>query len=274
MRDNHQDDIQIQIIHSRVCEGLSASSTAYRHHRFPRHFHDHYSIILIEEGINEGFTEKVKYKVQAGGIIVINPGELHAGNSFENAYHQFKSLRVEADFLNTLYRKNHFIQKGDIYFQNHPIHQPALASQFRKIYAQLVNKSSKLQLSTTINQFFISLVKDYSNQAFAFNLESKNSPALERAKAFIQAHYQDNISLDDLSQHAYLSRFYLIRQFKKQYGLSPFAYLRNLRIEKAKQLLRGHFSISEIAHEVGFFDHSHFIRHFKKIEGTLPSNFR
>ena len=102
MRDYPFKDIRINYLTTSRYDGVSANSTEYSQFHFPRHFHDHYSTLFVEEGVNEGFTEGVSYKVPKGGILIINPGELHAGNSYQDKYLKFKSLRIEESFLEKL----------------------------------------------------------------------------------------------------------------------------------------------------------------------------
>lgn len=267
-------DIQIKHFGHKIYEGLSFGHTAYTHYQFPKHFHNHYTILLIEQGVNEGFTEKVNYKIGKGGILIINPGELHAGTSFENQYLKFQSLRISAQFIHEICRKHEIQIRGDIIFQNSPIYDVHLTQQMYRLLMQRGESTNFLQTETHHTELFSSLLFKYSNQQ---NCETETKPAkktIEKAKAYLYENYQNNILLQDLAEHAGLSRYHLIRQFKKYYGLSPFQYLRNLRVEKAKELLQLHYPITQIALEVGFFDHSHFLRNFKKIEGISPSGLR
>lgn len=110
-------------------------------------------------------------------------------------------------------------------------------------------------------------------------LESKQQEAtkdtLNRLKEYLDTHYTDKISLDELSAGFFINKFYLTRVFKEQFGQSVNSYITGRRITKAKQLLRfSDMSIEEIAGECGFTDANYFSRTFKKIEEITPGAFR
>jgi AraC-like DNA-binding protein len=83
----------------------------------------------------------------------------------------------------------------------------------------------------------------------------------------------ENISLAELASFAYLSRFHLIRVFKKHTGLPPHAYLEQIRVNRAKELLKSGMPIIDTAYELGFVDQSHLTKTFKKFAGTTPGQF-
>jgi len=95
-----------------------------------------------------------------------------------------------------------------------------------------------------------------------------------RSKHFIDSHFSENISLDEIARDAALSKFHFIRLFKKYYGQTPYQYLTGLRIAKAKELLQTGLSVSETCYRLGFSSLSSFTGFFKKIIGLTPHGFR
>ena len=71
-----------------------------------------------------------------------------------------------------------------------------------------------------------------------------------------------------------LSRFHLIRVFQRRYGLTPFAYQRTRRIEKARAVLRTGSAIADVAAAAGFSDQSHLGRSFRAVMGSTPGEYR
>jgi len=84
----------------------------------------------------------------------------------------------------------------------------------------------------------------------------------------------ENVGLDELAATAGVSRFHLIRVFQRRYGLTPFAYQRNRRIEKAREVLRAGRSIADAAAAAGFSDQSHLGRSFRAVMGSTPGEYR
>ena len=98
---------------------------------------------------------------------------------------------------------------------------------------------------------------------------------LQRAEEYIYEHLEHNLSVTAMAQILQMSPYYFSRLFKQSTGLSPHQYLLKCRVEHAKQLLKTtNLSIAVVATQVGFVDHSHFARHFKRQVGILPRQFR
>ncbi len=94
-------------------------------------------------------------------------------------------------------------------------------------------------------------------------------------KHYLETNYQEKISLDSLAEEFYVNKFYMTRIFKKQYGVSIVNYLTQVRITRAKQMLRfTDMPIETISQECGMNDANYFSRVFRKVEGTSPGEFR
>ena len=105
---------------------------------------------------------------------------------------------------------------------------------------------------------------------------TNTEPAIiRRAKEFIQEHYSEKLTLEQVAKQVNASTFYFCKMFKKVVGLNFTEYVSRIRIEKAKTLLLNRqLRISEIAFEVGFESLTHFNRIFKKILGVSPTEYR
>jgi AraC-like DNA-binding protein len=101
----------------------------------------------------------------------------------------------------------------------------------------------------------------------------KQSISLKAARAFIEAHFDEPVTLAQLAALSALSVSRFATVFRQQYGSSPYRYLCGLRIQRAQTLLLEGVPGSVVATEVGFFDQSHFGRHFKRCCGMTPSMF-
>lgn len=100
-------------------------------------------------------------------------------------------------------------------------------------------------------------------------------PEVNRVIQHLWEHYRDNIRVADLAKLVSMNVDYLSTVFGKKTGMTPIAYLQNIRVEQAKQLLlRSRLSVGEVASETGFTDDAYFIRLFKRITGQTPSAFR
>ncbi len=96
---------------------------------------------------------------------------------------------------------------------------------------------------------------------------------LDQARAFIEAHFDEPLTLKQMAVPAALSISRFATAFRERFGSSPYRYLCGLRIQHAQSLLLAGVPSVAVATEVGFFDQSHFGRHFKRMCGMTPSTF-
>lgn len=105
--------------------------------------------------------------------------------------------------------------------------------------------------------------------------QSKNETSGSRIAAFLEENYASSVTLDSLAEHFHFSRNHVINIFKSEYGMTPFEYLRKIRINEAKRLLEiTSESAEKIAVGCGFNDYAHFYKIFKKYECLSPKEWR
>ena len=93
--------------------------------------------------------------------------------------------------------------------------------------------------------------------------------------AYIEAHYMEDLSVQDLSERFSYSEAYFCKRFKQVYGKSFVSYLTEYRIERAKELLRnGSISIRAAGKAVGYPDPNYFAKVFRRVTGKSPSDYR
>ena len=99
------------------------------------------------------------------------------------------------------------------------------------------------------------------------------SRGIRQAVAFIESSFAQPVSLATLAATAGLSVSRFATVFRREVGISPHRYVCLVRIQHAKRLLRDGVRPSAVASEVGFFDQSHFGRHFRRAVGVTPGHF-
>lgn len=98
---------------------------------------------------------------------------------------------------------------------------------------------------------------------------------LQKAVDYLQDHYQEQVTLNEVAEHVYVSTYYISRMFKKELGRNFVDYLNEIRIHKAKELLKNvKYKTYEVAEMVGIPDPHYFSKLFKKYEGLTPTEYR
>jgi AraC family transcriptional regulator len=145
------------------------------------------------------------------------------------------------------------------------------------------DEGAKLYAESLANILAVHLLRNYAQRRAGQIAEGGNVRQLPQSRAvadairFIQDHYAEPITLEDISAHVHLSPYHLARLFKQATGDSPHHYLIQVRLTSARALLSagsGQRSLAEIAAAVGFSDQSHLTRHFKRQFGVTPKQLR
>ena len=97
---------------------------------------------------------------------------------------------------------------------------------------------------------------------------------IERACAYMEEHYTELICLEQICRQAGLSKSTLLRAFTAEKGITPYCYLENIRIGKARKLLEQGVTPVEAALRTGFSDQSHFTNYFTRFIGLSPGVYR
>jgi AraC-like DNA-binding protein len=124
----------------------------------------------------------------------------------------------------------------------------------------------------------ILIIRLMRNTALAIQAESQVTTGNHQCAAvrrYIDLHFKDSLTLEQLSEEAHINKYYLSHAFKREYGISPINYLISRRINESKYLLtETDLSMSQIAQLLGFSSLSYFSQSFRKTQGVSPMEFR
>lgn len=138
-------------------------------------------------------------------------------------------------------------------------------------------RSSDYMRDMLINEQLSTLIRLI--MSYSWHPEDKKAApkrtSVNEVKEYLDQHYAEKVSLDELSCRFFIDKYYLTKTFKSQFGLPISSYIQNIRITKAKQLLRfSEKTVEEIGYEVGMDNPAYFSRVFKNVEGVSPKTYR
>lgn len=242
---------------------------------FTRHSHEDFPLGVIEEGAL-GFDYRGERLIASEGTInLANPGEAHTGEAAIESGWAYRMFYFELEFVQNIASEIAGRPSDIPFFTSGILEDPQLAGQLRRLhYALEQDDAPKLESESLLLSIFTTLMTRHSDSPPAIRAAGNEHQAVRRAKEYIEQSCAENITLEDLAGVAYLSPFHLSRVFLDETGLPPHAYLTQVRIIKAKELLAQGWAISEVAYELGFVDQSHFHRRFKAIVGMTPGQYR
>lgn len=140
----------------------------------------------------------------------------------------------------------------------------------RQFEEKCCNSSSIEMLTVTLKEFATGLMQEM----LEVRREDSSRP-VRLAKQYIQNHYNEQLTLEEVSEKVSLTPAYFSILFKKETEVGFAKYLMNVRMEQAKTLLReSEYSVAEICKKVGYNDIKHFVHTFEKLVGVKPAAYR
>jgi len=235
--------------------------------QFTKHFHDTYTIGITHDGMFKSIFENKTFYLYKHAIKIINPGEVHGGDS--NSW-KYTNFYPSIDFVSEIYEQIFFEKRSPI-FTCHTIEDPTLYKLLLDFFMNIYHNEDKLKVESSLIEALSYLIKKYAHTTKRYEPIFNNKPIIKDSLEFIQDSLDSNISLDDLASNSNLSKYHFLRTFKNDVGLTPHQFILIKRIEKAKELISKGVNLNEVAFHTGFSDQSHFNRNFKKIYGYSPS---
>jgi AraC-like DNA-binding protein len=247
-------------------------------HSFPRHAHRYYCIGIIDQGLRKYSSGSRTETIGAGSSLWINPDEVHACNPVDKKGHYYRILCLKPDYFKRLFSGNARTldfdenRQNNLFFKTNIIKNQALYYQLAILFTTLEQSGSILEKESALLQSFACLLQ---GDGFLIHSPIKNeSNAIYTVRDFLELHYMENVSIDQLVTLTGLSPYYLIRLFQNKVGLSPHYYQTQIRIKQAKRKLVQGESIVDVALETGFNDQSHFTKFFKRLTGLTPGEYQ
>ena len=250
----------------------AGSLQAHAPHISHRSYLDSYLFILVEHGSGTVTVQGQNYSLSAGDGVCINCSKPYAHSTTEDPW-SLQWAHFNGPTMNAIYQK-YLERSGSVLF--HP-EEPAVYAQILQALSDAALSDSyvrDMEIHQNLSSLLTQIMKDCWNPEITKPNSSPNSNT-EMLRSYLSEHYMEKISLDELSSTFFLSKFYLTKLFKEQYGVTISEYILDQRIHHAKELLRfSNKSLDEIASECGFYDLPYFSRKFKKAEGITPSAYR
>lgn len=256
------------------------------------HAHDFVELVVILKGEGVFFIDGEAYPVREGNLLILNPG----------VYHKSLVCRETSGFATECY-----LAFSGVEFRNCAPETLPLFTDGRRIL-QMPDKMRQevfrlcaavekegacsrpgryFMLKAYLIQLLCLIAREQQTekvqkgknsqdrQKYVFQSVSKKY-VVERIMEYLEEHYREKISLDQIAANMYLSPYYISRIFKSETGDTPINYLISLRMEHARDLMDTHpeMSIQGVAAAVGYEDAYHFSKQFKKYFGLSPLYYK
>lgn len=251
---------------------LNVSSAKYGGdwHSVP-HTHNHMELFYIVGGKGQFLIQDQLYPVNANDLVIINPNIPHTEVSLNAQPLEYIVLGIEGIELAGSKNSN-----GQFSMLDH-FESVEIAGCLRNILREMEQKSTGYE---DVCQAYmeILIIRLMRNTALSVPAEPQvifKNQQCAAVKRYIDQHFKETLTLDQLAEEAHMNKYYLSHTFKREYGISPINYLISCRIEESKYLLaETDLSLSRIAQLLGFSSLSYFSQVFRRTQGINPMEFR
>jgi AraC-like DNA-binding protein len=242
-------------------------------HGFPLHMHDYYVVCFVEWGLQSFSHRRVKHLTPPGGLILLNPGDDHTGEPADENGFEYRALYPTLTHMREVMFELTEKDREPPCFSNIRVDNPELTRAIRTLHLSLNNLTSSLECESLLLTVLAKLITEQTFKYSNVQAPKKERYAVQKACRYICEHATEGITLRELANEVGLSRYYLLRVFREEMGMPPYAYLESIRIGKAKKLLETGLPLTQVASELGFSDQSHFTNCFKRFIGVTPGQY-
>lgn len=204
-------------------------------------------------------------------IVLFNPEDNHTCAQIGNEALHYLGINVPKSVMQKLVEEITGLRTLPHFSQN-VVSDEELACYIQPLHESIMSGSSKFEKDELLLLMISLLLQRYCNP---FEECTADCPReIENTCRFIEEHYAEPVSLEQLCVCAGLSKSALLRAFTRTKGITPYRYLQTVRVEAAKKLLEQGSPLIDAALQTGFSDQSHFTRSFSMFIGMAPGLYR
>lgn len=238
---------------------------------FPDHFHEYYVLGLMESGQRILSCKGAEYAIRPGDMLLFNPGDSHACTQSNGGTLDYRGISIPVETMRSL--ADEITGTPELpRFSQPVIHDAEAVCCLRSFHQLVMTGSREFEKEERLLLLLSSLFRQYSQPYPADTAACRED--IQQACEFMETHYAQHVSLDQLCRCAGLSKSSLLRAFTVTKGVTPYRYLESIRIREARKLLEQGVMPAEAALRTGFSDQSHFTNYFRRFIGLSPGVYR
>lgn len=240
--------------------------------KFPNHFHEYYVIGFIEGGRRHLWCKNREYDLSSGDLILFNPRDNHYCAPVSGDILDYRAVNINPDIMIRLTEE--IIGKNYTpHFTENVIYQSDITQSLGTLYNTIVEKRPKIEKEEALFFLLEQILQEHAGSFEEADISKPNSQ-IHKLCCYMEEHFSENVTLDDLLSMTDFGKSYLLRSFTRQVGVSPYRYLQTIRLDKAKKFLEQGVPPVEAAAMAGFSDQSHFTNFFKEFIGLTPKQYQ
>jgi len=246
-----------QIFDTEIFEG------ALTLHKYPWHFHDGYTVVIVDSGAMKYVFRDGTITVSEHQAFIINPFVAHYNGVLDKESCNYKVMFLPVRLFNSPNNKNSVVHFDKAV-------NAEMYSALGDLFEKLKFVKEEREYTVIINGIAVLLLANLNHKPFT----AAATDRVEAALQYIRQHLDEKLTIAQLADACNLSHFHFQRVFKKSVGLTVNTYIQQCRMELGRELLRKGLSPVFTSLESGFFDQSHFYKQFKKMYALTPAHLK
>jgi AraC-like DNA-binding protein len=251
---------------------LDCLTATFRTHVYADHAHETYTIGIIDAGCETWHARGARHYAGPGDVVFNNPLDVHDGAPHGEGYDYrmtYPTIELMREIASAVSGRS---VTATPMFEISVVHDPQGAQLFAQAHAALDAGTDALAGEELLLRAYGRLLARHASVA-PLPLGRESGP-VGRVRAAIEERYDEALRLNELAAIAGLSTHHLVRVFRAETGLTPHAYVVDVRVRRARELLRAGIGPAAAAGLVGVADQAHLTRAFKARLGVGPGAYR
>lgn len=236
------------------------------------HSHHFTELFYVVSGTGNFIVENTNFTVKPDDMVIINPNVSHT--EFGDNLSHLEYIVIGVDGLQ--FEPEGSDKQYDYRLHNFQNYHNNISFYLKMLVQEVQKKEENYEtICQDLLEIIILVLLRKTNDNVSFASTNKMTKECRFVEQYLDEHFSEDISLQQLSEMTYMNKYYLVHVFKNYKGQSPISYLIERRITEAKTLLESsNYSVAKIAHAVGFSSQSYFSQAFRKETNMTPNQYR
>ncbi|MCL9672505.1 AraC family transcriptional regulator [Citrobacter sp. MNAZ 1397] len=255
--------------------GIETIRAHFEGHAYDPHWHDSYLVGITLSGTQEFHCRRERHRSTPGDAFLLEPGEIHDGDAPVAGGFTYLTFYLDERWLSSTLRGLYESVpcSYSLHFSRTMAREPQLAGAIARTFHALHSEEMRIVQQSTMDDLLGQLTR-HSQWRKRLPSHLQSTAVAHRARDYLHAHMGENIGLSDLARETGTDRFTLTRCFKREFHLSPHAWLIQLRLANARSMLARGEQPASVAAALGFADQSHLGRWFQRAYRLSPAHYR
>lgn len=227
------------------------------------HTHDAWTLLIVDEGMVRYDLDRHEHGAPSSVVTLLPPNVPHNGDAATPG-----GFRKRVLYLNTAQIDADLVGRA---VDRPVLRDPRLRRRVDQLHRTLERPGDEWEAQSRLALVSERLAGHLRDEAAAPQVPDRR--VAHALRDLLDEHYVEGLTLREAAERLHTHHTHLVRAFSQEFGMAPHQYLTGRRVDLSRRLLLGGMRASEVAASAGFYDQSHFSRHFKRVVGTSPGHY-